>query len=203
MAPDSKPRKPNWLLATALAWLIPGAGHVLLGRKVRGLVIFVAITVTFWSGVAIGGIMTVDRVYQPWWYAAQMMAGVNGLVSWNRQARIYDALEQDPDIQQMLKQRRATLRGPQGQVPPMEITAPAGGRPDDLQMQVDFKLQQAQGGSLAVADPAAGVARAYTGIAGMMNLLCIFDVLMLGLMGVWGEPRASEADDETSGEAKS
>jgi hypothetical protein len=51
-----------------------------------------------------------------------------------------------------------------------------------------------------VADPAAGVARAYTGIAGMMNLLCIFDVLMLGLMGVWGEPPATETDEETSEE---
>mgnify|MGYP000853354412 CR=1 FL=1 len=34
------------------------------------------------------------------------------------------------------------------------------------------------------------VARAYAGIAGLLNLLCIFDATILALMGRFGEPVA-------------
>lgn len=194
MAAERKPRQPNWLIATALAWLIPGAGHAYLGRRIRGLVIFLTVTATFWTGIAIGGVMTVDRVYQPWWFVAQMMTGANGLISWNRQDRIYDQLKQDPDIQALLRSSYVAPTGSQDPPPLMDIAPAAGARHDALQMLVDYKLQQAEGGSVALAHPAAGVARAYTGIAGLMNLLCIFDVLMLGLMGVRGEPAATPAE---------
>lgn len=40
------------LPACLLAWLVPGAGHVLLGRKGRGAVFFACLVVMFALGVA-------------------------------------------------------------------------------------------------------------------------------------------------------
>ena len=49
------------LLATFLAWLVPGAGHVMLGRTLRGVIIFIIIGAMFWTGVGLGGVMTECR----------------------------------------------------------------------------------------------------------------------------------------------
>jgi hypothetical protein len=46
--------------ALILGWLVPGAGHVLTGRWVRGLLIFVSIASMFWLGVAMQG-----KLYAP------------------------------------------------------------------------------------------------------------------------------------------
>ena len=45
--------------------------------------------------------------------------------------------------------------------------------------------------NLALAYPADAVAQAYSGIAGMLNLLCIFDAALLGMMGKGAEPAAA------------
>ena len=50
--------------------------------------------------------------------------------------------------------------------------------------------------NLALVYPTDSVARAYTGIAGMLNLLCIFDAVMLGLLGRFGEPPPVPAEDK-------
>jgi len=47
-------------LALLLGWLIPGAGHLLLGKRLRALLLFVSITAMFAIGVALGG-----KVYAP------------------------------------------------------------------------------------------------------------------------------------------
>jgi TM2 domain-containing membrane protein YozV len=41
--------------ALILGWLIPGAGHLLTGRWVRGLLLFVSIAAMFWLGIAMQG----------------------------------------------------------------------------------------------------------------------------------------------------
>jgi len=46
--------------ALILGWLIPGAGHVLLGKWIRGLLLFVSIVTMFWIGIALQG-----KVYTP------------------------------------------------------------------------------------------------------------------------------------------
>lgn len=154
------------VLATALAWLIPGAGHFFLGRRIRGIVIFLAVGSTFWTGIAIGGVMTVDYHYERWWFAAQMFTGLHGMAGWYRQHQVYeDVLEESPEIR----------LGP----------APDGGMSGD-QARVDAYLVEE---GLAVSNPTDTVARAFSGVAGLLNLMCIFDVLTLGLMGVRGEPR--------------
>jgi len=140
--------------ALVLAWLVPGAGHVYVGRLGRGVVIFVTVSALFWAGVGIGGVLTVDYYSERWWFAAEMLTGIHGLVGWYRQKAVYNRLPQ--------------MRG----------------------ASLDEKLKNA---NLALVAPGETVARAYAGVAGLLNLLCIFDALMLSVMGVTGEqppPRA-------------
>jgi hypothetical protein len=154
-------------LAVLLACAIPGAGHIYLGRVGRGIIIFLTIIAMFWSGVAVGGVLTVDSQREKWWFAAQMLTGANGLAAWQLEKRAYQDLQKN-----------------------------ANGRSIEDRM-VDKKI--------ALVAPAETVARAYSGVAGLINLMCIFDVLMLSLMGVRGEPapekkrdkRRSEKDLET------
>ena len=164
--------KPMPLLALILAWLIPGAGHVYLRRYVRGVVIFVLVTATFWAGVAIGGVMTVDRHQERWWFIADMFTGVHGLVSWHRQNEVYEAIipelprTRNPQIQKAAINQALDERG---------LFLPA---------------------------PTAAVARVYSGVAGMMALMCIFDAFMLAMMGVSGEPKTDKKSGSSSGEDK-
>ncbi len=65
-------------VAGVLAWLVPGLGHLFLGHRGRGLVFLVAITATFWTGVAIGGVQsTVDPHERTLWFLAQVCSGGN------------------------------------------------------------------------------------------------------------------------------
>lgn len=41
--------------ALILGWVVPGAGHLLTGRWVRALLLFLAISAMFWLGIAMQG----------------------------------------------------------------------------------------------------------------------------------------------------
>ncbi len=43
------------LLAAAVAWLVPGAGHLLLGRRQKGLIFLAAVPAMFAVGLALQG----------------------------------------------------------------------------------------------------------------------------------------------------
>ena len=147
------------LLALLLAWVVPGAGHVYLGQVRRGIIIFVTISATFWAGVGIGGAMTVDHENERWWFMAAMLTGANGLAGW-------------------LLHRTA--------MEPVTANLPPGQAWSGRKMLLDKKLAAEQ---LALVSPVDTIARAYTGVAGLLNLMCIFDALMLALMGVVGRPK--------------
>jgi len=108
-------------LAGILAWLIPGAGHWYLGRKGRGGVIFVAITVTFLLGLLLGGIEMIDPQNAKAWFSAQILSGLPAIL--------------------------AAL------------------------------LQGANAGINDVYGRGVSFGQLYTGVAGLLNLLCIIDVL--------------------------
>lgn len=158
--------RPIAFVGLFLAWLVPGAGHIYLGRVRRGIIVFVLVTATFWAGIAIGGVMTVDYQNERWWFAAEMLTGIHGLIGWHRQQKVYNTIAADPDV---------------GLPPPM--TSPDRARWVHL---VDKKLAE---NNLALVYPADTVARVYAGVAGLLNLLCIFDVVMLSLLGITGEPK--------------
>ncbi len=69
---------------------MPGLGHLLIGERVRGLIILVAITLTFWGGVAIGGVH--DTVYpraRKAWFMGQVCTGGHALAAhaWGESVR--------------------------------------------------------------------------------------------------------------------
>ncbi len=59
--PQSSPLSPQRATAALiLGWLIPGAGHVLLGKWIRGVLLFVSIVGMFAIGIGLQG-----KVYAP------------------------------------------------------------------------------------------------------------------------------------------
>ena len=56
-----------------LAWIIPGAGHFLLGKNRHAIVIFVTVVLTFGAGVYIGSIGVINPIGAKPWYVAQVM----------------------------------------------------------------------------------------------------------------------------------
>lgn len=63
-----------------LAWLVPGLGHIYVGEKRRGLVLMAVIAVTFWTGVAVGGVQSTVRPRL--WLMGQSGAGAHTLATW-------------------------------------------------------------------------------------------------------------------------
>jgi len=165
MSKRERPRHATALVAGILAWVIPGAGHVYLRRTARGLILCVCINGLFWAGVAFGGVFTVDPLRQPWWVPAQMGAGVSGLASWYRQQQyrqvVTDQIGIDP-------------------VPPRE--------PRAARQWWDTYTEALAERGLALVYPTDSAARAYSGVAGMLNVMCVFDAVMLALLGKVGEP---------------
>jgi len=64
---------PFLLFTGLLAWIIPGAGHYLIGEKRRAAIIFATITITFCIGIYIGSIGVINPVGAKPWYVAQIM----------------------------------------------------------------------------------------------------------------------------------
>ncbi len=61
-----------------LSWILPGLGHLFIGDRTRGIICMVTIVVTFWSGVAIGGVRgTIDPHERSLWFMAQVCSGGN------------------------------------------------------------------------------------------------------------------------------
>lgn len=76
-------------LSGALAWVLPGLGHYYLGERKRAIILFVTITATFWSGVALGGVKrTIDPSYRKLWFIAQLCTGVEALAGYAWHARV-------------------------------------------------------------------------------------------------------------------
>ncbi len=70
-------------IAGLLAWLVPGLGHLYLGHRGRGLLCLVTITVTFWTGVAIGGVRdTVNPNERKLWFVAQLCNAGNTVAAY-------------------------------------------------------------------------------------------------------------------------
>lgn len=77
-------------LAGIGGWILPGLGHIIAGDRKRGIIILVTIMLTFWGGVAIGGVRnSVDPKQQKLWFMAQICAGGHTLLaySWGQSER--------------------------------------------------------------------------------------------------------------------
>lgn len=167
MSKSSRKLAPIPLLALVLAWLVPGAGHVYVGRTVRGAIIFLAVTLMFWAGMAMGGVMTMDYQSERWWFAADMMTGVNGVIGWHNQQKVYAKINPS---QQVL-----------------------------TDSEIDKRLRKE---GVVITAPTDTISRAYCGVAGLLNVMCMFDAVMLCLMRKTGEEPDDEASKVGGGETK-
>jgi len=68
-------------LAWLLGWLVPGAGHLYLGQRARGLVLCASLTACFAAGVLLGGRATVSRDH-PEYLVLQWGAGLPAAAAW-------------------------------------------------------------------------------------------------------------------------
>lgn len=51
----ARTRSGNWFLTCLAAWAVPGAGHLMAGRREKGVVFFAALTSMFVVGLLLGG----------------------------------------------------------------------------------------------------------------------------------------------------
>lgn len=72
--PAAKHNNAGFLILVGLAaWIVPGAGHLILKEKTRGLIILVSICLTFVTGLYVGSIGVIDPVGSKAWYVGQLM----------------------------------------------------------------------------------------------------------------------------------
>jgi hypothetical protein len=62
-------------LPALLGWLIPGLGHVRIGERGRGMLVFAGVAFLWICGLLIGGIDSVDRKGDRLWFFAQAGTG--------------------------------------------------------------------------------------------------------------------------------
>ena len=75
-------------LAGFLTWLLPGAGHIFIGERAKGIILMITIGLTFWTGVAVGGVKnTVNPKERGLWFLGQICAGGHTMAAlfWSRQ----------------------------------------------------------------------------------------------------------------------
>jgi len=73
-AQRSKENHTLFLLTVGLlAWLVPGAGHLLINQKKHAIIIFATIVLTFCAGLYVGSIGVINPVGAKPWYVAQIM----------------------------------------------------------------------------------------------------------------------------------
>lgn len=87
----------NRPLAALLAWMIPGAGHWYQGRRTKSAVFFVCILSTWILGFAVGGSHVVYSSWQPgdkrWHYFLQAPAGLIALPAYIQGRRMNAATD--------------------------------------------------------------------------------------------------------------
>jgi len=146
---ENRPYKAPYF-AAFLAWLIPGAGHLYLGQRMKAGIFFVAILGTFVAGMALGRFRIVDvphGVQDPnfWVFLGQLCTGLATAV---------------------FHMIRTTMPGE----PPFENIT--------------------------------NVARLYSYIAGLLNLLVIFDAFTRASRYNSGEPAEDDAKEAPKLEKK-
>jgi hypothetical protein len=146
-------------LALILAWIVPGLGHFLLGERARGLVFALTIHGLFALGMLIAGVRAINPPEQAIWTYTQFLSGWPMLVA-NRIEKIkgeeYRRLYAQYDQQrpnekdETKKEERREYANEFMKRHPIFTNHP--------------KIQD--------------IGAVYCGIAGMLNLLVMFDVLL-------------------------
>ncbi len=81
-AKTDEPSLGRVILTGALAWVLPGLGHVALGDRRRGVLLMIVVALTYWGGVAVAGVQsTIKPRERSTWFMAQVCAGSHTLAA--------------------------------------------------------------------------------------------------------------------------
>jgi len=135
--------------AVALSWLIPGSGHLLIGQRGRGWLFLITIHLLFGGGLLIGGIHAMNPPEQPIWSYTQLLAGWPTLLA-NTIAR--RQTETEAEMRSQLS--------------------------NNYQLTMVERNAMTRQLNTMYAPQIQDVGTVYCGLAGMLNLLLVFDVLV-------------------------
>lgn len=69
-------------IAIALAWLVPGLGHLFLGRPRKALFFFLALTLTYLAGYILADFRFVRMEDNPFYHVGRWGSGMTWLATW-------------------------------------------------------------------------------------------------------------------------
>ena len=74
-------RAPHPFPVLFLGWLVPGGGHVLLGKWTQAIVFFLVITITYFGGMYLADFTNVSLERHGYYYIAQILNGGETLLA--------------------------------------------------------------------------------------------------------------------------
>ncbi len=152
--------------APVMAWLAPGLGHFIIGERARGLVLGLTIYLLFAGGLFMGGIRAINPEDQPIWTYTQFLSGWPMLIANQLQKA---AVAQVGDM---------THQGSLMEDWKADQAAGAGGGETTQQEIVRTKAFIAAHPLFSYHPKVQDMGSVFCGIAGMLNLLVIFDVIL-------------------------
>lgn len=107
----SGPATRSPILPCLVAWLVPGAGHVMVGRTFSGIVFAVVVATTFLTGISLSGTVYAFDFEQPLSFLATTAnVGIGPLDLWARYETFDGARFWMPDSRVDPKMRERVLR---------------------------------------------------------------------------------------------
>jgi len=161
-----------------LAWLVPGLGHIIIGERTRGFVFLITIHALFGLGLLFGGMRSIKPAEQPIWTYTQYLNGWPMLVAnhfWEGFSREY--LPQPNGGSRSAMESSFDAEAPprpniNGESPQANVN---GQMMDRTQYTKDFIARYP---AFAFHPKIHDMGAVYCGIAGMLNLLVMFDLLL-------------------------
>jgi hypothetical protein len=168
-------------LAAFLAWLWPGAGHLYQGRYAKGILFMVVVLGMFSFGLLIGEGRVVYASWTPtdrrWQYLCQLGVGLPALPALIQARRVFWAPPHPPDPMQFEAPPDPRLWNG-FMAPPEQPVKPE--QPDEL---AEWHLRMSHRFELGTL---------YTMIAGLLNVLAIYDAYA----GPFGATEEEDPEDE-------
>jgi hypothetical protein len=143
------------MIAGALTWAIPGLGHFVLGHRGLAVVFFVAISLTYWTGIALGGLLDSVNFRTNQWLALSAF-GIGGYAT---PCAIYSQRLDRETLAKAGMPTRGTVRM-------------------DAETQRAYLEARAPYASFY---PGSDVSQIYVAAAGLLNLLAILDAVSRAL----------------------
>ncbi len=188
-APVEEGPGPVGYLALVLAWVVPGLGHLLIGQKARGAIFLVTIHGLFGLGLLIGGIRVINPPDQAIWTYTQFLSGwpmiLANRLEKNSRLELGDhtypdgTTEYKGQLQLLFESQRPAMIP--GETEEQRLAREQARTIKFIQDHPSFanhpKIQD--------------LGAVYCGIAGMLNLLVMFDVLLRITGSVREDPAAA------------